>query len=377
MNTQIDDLIAKHLNGTLREDEKQLLAKLLKVPEHQLYLASKIDEEFFDESQLAEVDDSIGTSMFQSIQERIQQERQVPVHLKDNAPEAEVISLPWYRRRAFHWMAAASIILIVSLIVLWNNNRSNEQSIAVKNNQGADSVLSIVRHELNTTGKDKRIQLPDGSLIVLADKSEVTYREPFGDQRDISLTGKANFKVAKDQTRPFTVMSRDIATTALGTEFTVSAFAQAKQITVRLYEGKVVVRPVEKGNWRMKKDVYLSPGQEFVYSDAALAYVRRFDKDNAATGKIKSKEVYRDDPSLPKDTKGSWYMFNNQSLEQVIRVLSGLYNVKIIYDKKDVQNIYWTGQYNKEDSLETILKRIGIVHNLTVTKKDTAFIISR
>jgi transmembrane sensor len=378
MNTQLDDLIAKHLNGTLQEEEKQLLARLLKVPENQLYLASKIDEQFFNEDLKDEADDEIGQQLFRRIQQSIHENRQSKDAIEEDQSEVEVVHISWHQRRAIRWMAvaAASIILIVSFALLWNN-QSDEGSIAVQNNKRTDSTIFFVRHEINNTGKEKRLQLPDSSLIVLADKSEITYREPFTNSREIALIGKATFKVAKDKTRPFTVKSGAIATTALGTEFTVTAFAKANQITVRLYEGKVVIKPVEKQDWRMKKDFYLSPGQEFVYSEQALAKVRAFRMNKTAKEESMNNEFSRDNPSVPKDDQGSWYMFNNQSLGQVLDQLKALYNVEIVYNKKDIHNIYWTGKYNRSDSLETILKRIGTVHNLTITKKDTAFIITR
>jgi transmembrane sensor len=376
MNTQLDELIARHLNGTLEEDEKLLLAMLIKVPENQLYLASKIDEELLDEDLGEEADDAIGASMFQRIQGRIQQNKQAQVHFEKDPSGDKVVQISWYKRNVVRWMAVASIILIISFVVLYNNNKSNEPSIAVQqSNQPTDSALSFVRHEVNTTGKEKRIQLADGSLIVLADNSEITFREPFIDKRDIILRGKASFKVAKDEMRPFTVISGAIATTALGTEFTITAFAQAKQITARLYEGRIVVRPVEKGNWRMKSEVYLLPGQELIYSDDALAKVRAYNRNSDALEKISSKELSLDDPSIPENSKGSWYMFNNQSLDQVLNQLAGLHNVKIVYNKKDVQNIYFTGKYDRSDPLEIILKRIGLLNKMTITRKDSAFVI--
>jgi transmembrane sensor len=272
---------------------------------------------------------------------------------------------------------AASVLLVVGLG--WKFFVGKPDTPVARNaGENTDSTLFVVRHEVNTTGKEKRIQLPDGSIIVLEDKSGITYREPFLNGRDITLVGKAHFKVAKDNTRPFTVISDDISTTALGTEFTVTVFANERRIIVRLYEGKVVVRPVEKSNWRMKNDVYLLPGQELIYDNDALAKVRAFQLKNAtAPGRGIKEESGRDDPSLPKDNKGSWYMFNNQSLEQVLDQLSALYDVKIVYNKKDVRNIYFTGRYNKSESVETILKRIAILNDLTITKKDSAFIISR
>jgi hypothetical protein len=70
-------------------------------------------------------------------------------------------------------------------------------------------------------------------------------------------------------------------------------------------------------------------------------------------------------------------MFNNQSLAQVFDQLSVMFNVEIVYNKTDIQNIFFTGKYNRSDSLENILKEIAILHNLTITKKNNAFIINR
>lgn len=269
---------------------------------------------------------------------------------------------------------AASVLLVISLSVKFLFNEK-PKVVAV---EGKKSETRFVEHhEINTTGKERRIQLPDGSLIVLADKSEISYREPFINSRDIRLTGKALFEVAKDSLKPFTVISDELTTTALGTVFSVTAFQKANNITVRLYEGKVVVKPVDKLNTRIKKDVYLMPGQEFVYNKDTDGKLRAFKlKPKKAPEQIIQDEIARDNPFI-QDQKGSWYMFNNQSLEEVLQELSGLYNVKIVFASKDVKNIYFTGKYNKSVPLETILQRIGMINNLTITKNDTAFIITK
>jgi ferric-dicitrate binding protein FerR (iron transport regulator) len=271
---------------------------------------------------------------------------------------------------------AASIILVIGLGIALFNNQSGEQSLSVQNNnKRADSTMFIVRHEVNTTGKQKRIQLEDGSLIVLADKSEITYREPFTNKRNINLIGKAYFKVAKDKTKPFTVFSGAISTTALGTEFTVTAFEKANQITVRLYEGKVVVEALNKGDKKLKNDVYLLPGQAFVYGKNSA--VRTFKVNKAAPEAIINDEQSNDNPSIPQDIKGSWYMFNNQTLGDVFDQLSAMYNVQIVYRKKDVEHIYFTGKYNQSDSIESILNDIAILHKLTITREGNEFIVSK
>ncbi|MEO6732663.1 MAG: FecR family protein [Ferruginibacter sp.] len=273
---------------------------------------------------------------------------------------------------------AASVLLVIGLG--WKFFINNEEKIPVVQNtiKKTDSLQVVVRHELNTSGKEKRIQLTDGSLIVLADKSELIYNEPFTDRRDITLIGKAYFKVAKDKRMPFTVISGDISTTALGTEFTITASKKNNRVIVRLYEGKVVVKAVEKNNKKMKNDIYLLPGQAFVYGSQEMAKVKEFKiKGVIAPEQIIRQELPLDNPSIPENAKGSYFMFNNQSLGEVFEHLAGLYSVNIIYDKNDVKTLYFIGKYNSSDSLEIILRRIAILNGLTVIKKDNAYIISK
>ncbi|MBD0366648.1 MAG: FecR family protein [Flavisolibacter sp.] len=351
-------LIDKYLSGTATDAEQRLVEEYMR----RLEAKDNISLDPEQEQQLKEV-------MWQQIQ---QQTTQQP---------GKVVQISWYKSKIVRLTAAvaAAIVLVILIGTLFTNEKPDEQSVDVQNgNKRSDITATFVRHEVNTSGKEKRVQLPDGSMVVLADKSEITYREPFTNRRDITLIGKAYFKVAKDNTKPFTVISGDISTTALGTEFTVTAFEKANRITVRLYEGKVVVKSVKNGNRNLRRDVYLLPGQEFVYDSKTTAKVTTFKMNGAASPEvIMNEELARDNPSIPQNTEGSWYMFNNQSLEQVLDQLAALYSVEIVYDKRDVQNIYFTGKYNRSDSLEMILKRIGILNNLTITRKDNAFIISK
>jgi ferric-dicitrate binding protein FerR (iron transport regulator) len=272
---------------------------------------------------------------------------------------------------------AASILLVLGLGWIFLDNTRQPKQIASTTNIKADSASFVVRHEVNTTGKEKRVELPDGSVIILANNSEVTYQEPFIDRRDLTLIGKAYFKVAKDKNRPFRVISGELSTTAVGTEFTVTAFGNTDRIIVRLYEGKVMVKPMNKMNQLMKKPIYLLPGQEFVYGSAMTAKVLSFKVKKTVPEQLLSEEIIRDNLSISETVETPYFMFNNQPLSQVLVDLGALYNVEIVYDKNDVEKIYFTGKYNKSESIETILNRIGILNNLTITKKDSAFILSK
>ncbi|MEI6950532.1 FecR domain-containing protein [Paraflavisolibacter sp. H34] len=284
----------------------------------------------------------------------------------------------WNRSRWATVAAAASVLLVIALGWLFFFQKEPEAPVVLRPGNTVDRTVAVIRHERNSSGKEKRIQLPDGSLVVLANASEISYQDPFYEKRDITLSGKAYFKVAKDKARPFTVLSKQITTTALGTEFTVTAFKQENRIIVRLYEGKVVVRAVNKGDRKLKKEVYLAPGQELVYGGASAAKAQDFKLQKAdAPEQIMNGELSRDNPSLPEDAEGYWFMFNNQALGSVFGELEKLYNVRINYNDSDVQHIYVTGKFNRSDSLEYILKQISLLHNLTVTRNSNAYTVSK
>lgn len=274
--------------------------------------------------------------------------------------------------------AAAVVLLLAGLGWRYLNNGSSEQPVIAAKPPVEESIAVITRHETNHTGKDKTLQLEDGSLVILASNSEIVYQLPFTSARSIRLNGKAFFKVAKDKTKPFTVTSGPITTTALGTEFTVAADMVSGHIVVRLYEGKVVIRPVSKLNRHLKKDVYLLPGEQFVYAEEAPVKKLAFKLNNTTEPEqIMAQETEADDPSVPQNSKGSWFQFNNRPVSEVLDQLAEIYKVKIVYDKKDVQNIYFIGKYNSSDSAAVILKRISTLNGLTLTRNDTAFVIGK
>ena len=156
----------------------------------------------------------------------------------------------WYLRAI---AAAASIIFVIGFgWLMFYHKPAKAPSVVSKDNIAQDTQKIFTRFETNVTGQPRRFLLPDGTEVTLWDQSIVSFTTPFaGNKRDISLKGKASFKVAKDKTKPFTVYSDGISTTALGTEFSVTSFAKENVITVRLKEGKVVVKSLDslKGNF--------------------------------------------------------------------------------------------------------------------------------
>lgn len=284
-----------------------------------------------------------------------------------------------YKFLVYFAVAASILFAVVFSWRLINDNDSvNKQSIA-ESKKEIQSEYFTVEVRRNTSGMEENIILPDGSVVSLYRNSQISYHKPFtGNRRDIKLIGRAGFKVFKDKSKPFTVFSGDISTRALGTQFTVSAYENDSDITVRLFEGKVVVMSAHTALKKLDKDFYLLPGEELVYNTkSATAKVRSFRKVVAKIDQTEKESVIHEDPSVPALGKERWYMFNNQPLGQVFDQLKEMYQIDIAYSKKEVSGIYFIGTFNVTDSLDAILKQIGDVNSLKITRKGKKILISK
>lgn len=273
--------------------------------------------------------------------------------------------------------SAVAASLFVMTCIGWLFFQPKTEKVAANSVQPVVIKL-LARVVKNVSGKLQTIQLQDGSNVLLWDKSEIKFTEPFvNDKREISLKGKAGFKVAKDKSKPFSVFSGDIYTTALGTAFTVTNFEKEHLIRVQLHEGKVVVKSVDSIKAKLNRSFYLLPGQEFVYDKrSATGKICRIQKP-ITKNENKNRELINENPSVPKHVEGAWYMFNNQSLSVIFDQLRSMYGAEIVYRKMDVDKLYFIGRFEKTDSLEYILKNIAAINKLTFTKENNRFIIRK
>ena len=274
---------------------------------------------------------------------------------------------------------AASLITVLVLAYVWQrNDRHNTADLTKQEQYMLDTLASVLRHEENTSGQIKQLLLPDGSKVFLAHNSVLEYQEPFSNnKREITLAGKAEFSVAKDSAKPFIVYSDQLSTRAIGTRFTVTSFKTSENITIQLFEGKVVIQSIATAAKKMQKAYYLSPGEELIYKKGELIASVRKIRTRMQPGVVPVQQLPYDDPLIPKTGGGSWYMFNNQSLPQVFERLENLYNVKISYSKRDLNKIFFIGRFNNTDSLENILKQISEINDLKLSKNEDGFIIEK
>jgi transmembrane sensor len=370
---QLDDLITRHFCNELNSDEQAKLLQWLSASEEnrQYYEALKNTWQLMNDKQTP--DEFNADKEWAYFQHALEQDVRGERDYTNETGKKGLV-----RRIIITTAVAASVLLLITVGFNWWGAKKATTETVVETVEKTNPAIAVVRHEINTTKKAKRFVLPDSSEVLLDPLSEITWSEPFANnKRDIVLKGKARFTVAKDKTKPFTVISGRLATTALGTEFIVTAFEQEEFITVQLYEGRVVVKNADSIHATLKKDFYLMPGEELLFSNKQnTASVRRFGNNEVAKKEMPPAHTTADQPSLPVD-KGSWYMFNNQPLAQVFKQLEEMYGVAIVYSAADIEKMYFIGKFSKTDSVGAILNQIASLNNLTVTRENNKYIIRK
>jgi len=268
------------------------------------------------------------------------------------------------KTKHYWWLAkAASILLFLSIKIFINPVK---QPVTPKATELAYNLVKI------NYGKDVlTLKIEDGTIILLESGSEIRYPEHFiGKERRFILVGSARFKVAKDRTRPFNVYAGGTITTALGTDFTISAYPKNINTNIMLHEGKVVVKPQNNQASAKMKAVYLHPGEQL--SVNRTSYLTSLSSINRNESKISIEKN-----GITELTETS-ITFRNQSLKNIYRFLDEELNTKTHYRDADISNRYFTGSF-KRDSLssEQIIEETSSLNNLAIEKRiDTYYLNS-
>lgn len=278
------------------------------------------------------------------------------------------------RHHYFRWMAvAASVILVIGLP--WHFILKKQ-----KTNLISAAAVPTTKNIFNNTPQKMTFKLSDGSQVELLPNSTLSFAGDFNAlKRAVILKGGANFDIARDVARPFTVYSHSVLTTVLGTRFTVRSF-EADNTTVILHEGRVMVKVPDSASHDNKKEYYLTPGDVFILNKvnvpARTKNAERFAiQGNVAQDPLPADSVCARVIHIEKD-KDDHYVFDNYPLDVVFDQLQIIYNTTIIYDKSRLGTRSFIGEIDKKDSLYHILKSIALLNNFSLRRQGDSIIIS-
>ncbi|MHA4810047.1 FecR family protein [Flavitalea flava] len=279
-------------------------------------------------------------------------------------------------RKIGYRVASAAAVLILCVAGYWwiageSRKEMTGKGIAAASKEAPKKDQPEWKERSNHTGKLMRFSLQDGTVVELADKSGITYPEPFaGDKRVIQLKGQALFKVADDKNKPFTVYAGGLYTTALGTVFKITAWENQGSSNTRVYllSGRCVVRPDSNLQKNGVKEIYLQPGQAMLLEN--LHYTVSIDRvrptntpDGQKAAALAVKKILT---------------FNNESLVNILNTIGSTYHLRFEYKEGLLDNMNFTGVFDAhKESLESFLNTLGTLNSLNLKQNNKVITITQ
>lgn len=234
-----------------------------------------------------------------------------------------------------------------------------ENQLAYQRRQ--DTLGTRVEEERNriitTVGGDYCFILSDGTKVWLNAESELDFPVDFvGKERVVRLKGEAYFEVKPDAAHPFIVETRGVRTRVLGTSFNIKAYDNEESIFTTLLTGKVKVSAIGEEN----ESVVLTPGMQSEWQENGQKMsVKKVNAENFTAWR-----------------QGA-FMFDNENIMVVTRVLERWYGLKFIYNE-NVHEHTFSGRLSKDEPLESILEALTFTGGPQFKiEKDVVYIIEK
>lgn len=226
------------------------------------------------------------------------------------------------------------------------------------------SATKITNYTLKVPfGKKFGLTLSDGTKVYLNSGSSITYPNTFNasNKRIVALQGEAYFEVTSNKKKPFIVKTDLLNVRVLGTKFNVSAYKNDNNNSITLVEGKVAVSKSVAFEDEKPKSILLEPNQR--------ALAKRNDNNNITKELVKNTSKYI-------SWKNKELEFKNDKFIDITKKLERNFNVKIISNNKKLNNIEFTGNFNKQDVFD-ILDSFRVHTPFTYTVKNNSIIIKK
>lgn len=189
-------------------------------------------------------------------------------------------------------------------------------------------------------GGQYQVELPDGSKVWLNAASSLHFPTAFvGKERRVEISGEAYFEVAKNKSMPFIVSVNGSEIQVLGTHFNVMAYNDEDAVKTTLLEGSV---KFASGN----NSSLLKPGQQAqLTTEGQVKVVSDVDVDEVVAW------------------KNGMFDFEDASLGTVTRQLSRWYDVDIVNQNKNIEDLFVV-EMPRSSKLSDVLKVLELTGNI-------------
>ncbi|MEP6844806.1 MAG: FecR domain-containing protein [Panacibacter sp.] len=268
---------------------------------------------------------------------------------KEEIPVVKIRS----RRKSLYTVSsivAAAIIVVVGLTYIYNSNKQNHKP-------GEEGNTQLVAEN----GSRTRTILPDGSTVWLNAGSHISFSENFtGSTREVTLNGEAYFDVVKQSERPFIVHVSGYDIRVLGTAFNVKSYATDKTVETTLLRGLV---QVTKHGATKQKPIFLHPNEKLIVDKIAANDAEKLPYTNMPAANQAEKEYVITPLSTSikeiERIETAWVynrlVFHGDSFIQLAQKLERWYNIKIVFDDTDVEQLSFNGSFENETAEQALI----------------------
>lgn len=198
------------------------------------------------------------------------------------------------------------------------------------------------------------LTLSDGTRVWLNSDTEIRYPVAFGkDRRMVFLSGEAYFEVEKDAERPFFVVVDDMEIKVYGTSFNVNTH-HAGRVQTTLVEGRVGIRVKSTGAETMLKP-------------------RQMAEFNAGQQDVEVRDV---DTYYYTAWKNGEFVFENETIEEIVDRLCRWYDMKVFYTGDEVKEKRFTGVIARFTDVADVLHLIGETATVQFNLKGNVITVS-
>jgi transmembrane sensor len=217
-----------------------------------------------------------------------------------------------------------------------------------------DQSFTVIKVEY---GSKSVINLPDGSKVHLNSGSTLSYSRNFGaNERKVKLEGEGFFEVKKDAKHPFYVETKQVTVKVLGTTFNVKSYLDEDITETTLITGKVEIYQTKSDKKTVRLAV-LKPNQKAIVRHQNISIdLTTSDKKQdkvvpAETKVIVEKQV---EPEKDIEWKNNILVFNNEPFSDIIKKMERWYGVSINLKNNKLQQIRFSGKFDRESVLEVL-----------------------
>lgn len=230
--------------------------------------------------------------------------------------------------RSLHYLKIASqyaAVILISILI----------TVAYYQFGGSKEELQTFTTNI-PVGQKGSVTLSDGTIVQLNGGSELVCQMFQGrKERRVALNGEGYFQVAHNDDQPFIVDVNNISVKVYGTEFNIHGYKEDDYTKTALIKGSVGVK--------------LSNGTEYMLQPNELINVSR----NGDINLLKNQSI---------EQQLNWlsdkYKFKDESLKIIIKQVERMYGVKITINEPHIVQEVYTGQFSRNESIESVLQRL-------------------